>query len=210
MAVVVLLLLVGVLYSGLIPLMIPCLALGMIWIYVCKRAIVVKFSVKIPADQTLNESVISFLPWIILAHACFSIWSHTSSGLFTSGAIVFSLDLAPFGNDIDRVFVDALILAEGAFMLAVLALNYTLINFLGWVSECCKDELEVPVQWAAIENHSFNDRLMETNILGSYKIVNHPTYGHALKAFNELQFRMKKRDMEETGDALNPEFGMSR
>ena len=47
---VMLLLLIGVLYSGLIPLMLPLLCLGMAWTYLCKRAIVLKYSVKIPAD----------------------------------------------------------------------------------------------------------------------------------------------------------------
>ena len=51
---VMLLLLVGLLYSALIPLMVPVLAIGMIVIYICKRAIVVKYSIKIPADDTLN------------------------------------------------------------------------------------------------------------------------------------------------------------
>ena len=43
-------LLIGILYSGLMPLMVPLLALGMAWTYLCKRTIVTKYSVKIPAD----------------------------------------------------------------------------------------------------------------------------------------------------------------
>ncbi len=47
---VLVLVLIGLLYSSLIPLMVPVLAAGMLWIYVCKRTIVVKYSIKIPAD----------------------------------------------------------------------------------------------------------------------------------------------------------------
>lgn len=49
----------------------------------------------------------------------------------------------------------------------------------------------MPVEWAAIENNNFADRIQKTNILGSYKLVNHPIYGHAMKAYNELRYRSK-------------------
>lgn len=42
----------------------------------------------------------------------------------------------------------------------------------------------MPVEWAPIENQSFSDRIQKTNVLGSYKMVNHPVYGHAIKAYN--------------------------
>jgi len=62
----------------------------------------------------------------------------------------------------------------------------------------------MPVQFAAIENQKFSDRLKKANILGSYKLINSPTYGHALKAYNELIFR-QKQGMEDTKDEFNPE-----
>ena len=64
--------------------------------------------------------------------------------------------------------------------------------------------MEVPIEWAAIENQSFSDRINKTNVLGSYKLVNHPTYGHPMKAYNELIFR--KKNIEETKDHMNPEL----
>jgi len=90
--------------------------------------------------------------------------------------------------------------------LAVIIIDYTCLSFLSWIGDCCcKDELEVPVEWAAIENQSFSDRIQKTNIHGSYKLVNHPKYGHAMKAYNELIFRRKGME-EETKNPLNPEF----
>ncbi len=50
----------------------------------------------------------------------------------------------------------------------------------------------MPVQWAAIENQQYSDRIQKVNILGSYKLANNPTYGHAIKAYKELIFRSKK------------------
>ena len=124
--------------------------------------------------------------------------------MFASGSIVFTLDFTIFSNEVDRIFGNAMILAEAAFFILLIVIDYTLVSFIGWLRNCCKDELECPVEWAAIENHSFNDRIQKTNILGSYKLTNHPKYGHAMKAYNELRFR--KKDMEETKDPMNPEF----
>lgn len=41
-------------YSGLIPLLIPIYALGLILTYFCKRTMILKYSLKIPADHRLN------------------------------------------------------------------------------------------------------------------------------------------------------------
>lgn len=177
------------------PVMIPILAVGMAWTYLWKRAIVVKYSIKIAADESLNESVINTIPFIILFHSLFSIWSHTSSAIFTNNVPIFSINMTVFGSSLDRIFQDAVILGEGAVILLAIIIDFTIINFFSGLTDCCcKDELEVPVEWAAIENHNFSDRLHKTNILGSFKLVHHPTYGHAMKAYNELIYR--KKDME--------------
>ena len=73
-----------------------------------------------------------------------------------------------------------------------IVVDFTLIALFNLFRECCcKDELELPVQYAAIENVQFGDRLRKTNILGSYKISNHPIYGHAIQAYRELMQRKK-------------------
>ena len=126
--------------------MIPILAVGMMWIYFCKRAIILKYSVKIPADEGLNESIIGFIPLILLGHSFFSVWSHTAEGVFQSGAPILSLDIDLFGDStIDRIFDDALILGEAVFFIIVVIIDYTLISFFGWLRNCCKDDLEVPI-----------------------------------------------------------------
>ena len=112
--------------------------------------------------------------------------------------------MSGFGGQIDRVFGNALILAEGVFFIVLIIFDYSIVVFFRWLGQCCKDELEVPVEWAAIENHSFADRLQKSNILGSYKLTNHPKFGHALKAYNQLRYRKKGGD--ETMDQMNPEF----
>ena len=106
---VMLLLLIGILYSGLVPLMIPLLFLGVLWTYFCKRAIVVNYSVKIPADESLNQTVINVIPFIILLHSLFSVWSHTA-GIFTTEAVPLSINITLFNHSIDRIFNDIIIL----------------------------------------------------------------------------------------------------
>jgi hypothetical protein len=150
--------------------------------------------------------VINLFPFIILFHCCFSIWSHTSPGVFASGSSLVTLNLSIFKSDLDRIFGDALILGQGVLVCALIVLDYTLVSFVGWLQGCCKDEMEVPVEWAPIENHSFSDRIQKTNILGSYKMANHPVYGHVIKAYNELVHR--KGDLEDTKEALDPSLAI--
>jgi hypothetical protein len=83
---IILFLFISYMYSGLIPILIPIYTLGLLVTFICKKIIVVKYSVKIPADETLSESTLTFLPIIILAHGLFSVWSHTTPGIFQTGS----------------------------------------------------------------------------------------------------------------------------
>ena len=44
-----------------------------------------------------------------------------------------------------------------------------------------------------MENSNFGERIRKVNLLGSYKVGNHPAYGHAINAFKEL---MKMQKLE--------------
>ena len=69
------------------------------------------------------------------------------------------------------------------------------------MAECCakdSDEIVLPNDLASKENKSFRESLKKVNIQGSYKLVNHPTYGHAIKAYNELIKRKQKDSMRKT------------
>ncbi len=79
---IMLFLFIAFMYSGLIPLLIPIFTIGLMISFVCKKIIITKFSVKIPADETLSESTLTFLPFVILLHGLFSVWSHTTPGIF--------------------------------------------------------------------------------------------------------------------------------
>ena len=176
---------ISYLYSGLIPILVPIYALGLIWWYVCKRAMLVKYCIKVPADETLSNSMIFFLPIVIFAHALFSVWSHTTPGVFTEEAPLLRLDLTVFSGRLDRVFNDVLILSELVLVVLLILLEMTIFKFIGCLTDCCsKSDLEMPACFAAIENKQFSERMQKANILGSYKVANSPQYGHALKAFN--------------------------
>jgi len=130
---------ITIMYSGLIPLLIPVFGIGVFFWYLCKRAIVVKYSIKIPADESLSESFISIIPFIILAHALFSVWSHTSPGIFAADAPLINFNWSIFSGALDRIFSDIIITGQAAFIIGFLAFNYTIVNFIGSISECCKD-----------------------------------------------------------------------
>ena len=41
---------ISFLYSGLIPILVPIFALGLVWMYLWKRTMLVKYCIKVPAD----------------------------------------------------------------------------------------------------------------------------------------------------------------
>jgi hypothetical protein len=126
-------------YSGLLPILIPIYTIGLILTFFCKKAMVVKYSIKIPADETLSDSTITILPFILLVHGLFSLWSHTSPGIFDSNAPLIKLDLKIFESDFNRIFNDIIILAEPALLILIYVLDLTLFNFIGFLIDCRKD-----------------------------------------------------------------------
>jgi hypothetical protein len=141
---------IGFMYSGLIPLLIPILTGGLILSFYCKKIIVTKYSVKIPADETLSESTLTFIPIIILVHGLFSVWSHTTNGIFLTNSPLVRSSMTVFSSSLDRIFNDIIILGEPALILLIMLLDLTIFSFIGFLIDCCKDELEMPVQWAAV------------------------------------------------------------
>lgn len=121
---------ITIMYSGLIPLLVPIFGFGLLFWYICKRTIVLKYSVKIPADETLNESIINLIPFIILIHSLFSVWSHTSPGIFAADSPYFKFSWVIFNSIIDRIFSDIIILGQAALILLVLVFDYTIISFI--------------------------------------------------------------------------------
>lgn len=65
-------------YSGLIPLSMPIFTFGLFCSYFCKRYLLLNYTVRIPADESINGKVVNLLPFIILVHGLLSIWSHTA------------------------------------------------------------------------------------------------------------------------------------
>lgn len=111
------------------------------------------------------------------------VWSHTATGLFSSSAYILNVDFGVDSPVLVRGLTDVLMLGATALILLWIIIDWILIGFISGLKDCCKDELELPVSLASVENTSFAERIRKANILGSYKVSNHPIYGHAIKAF---------------------------
>ena len=85
--------------------------------------------------------------------------------------------------------------ATGLILLWIV-IDWILIGLISGCRDCCKDDLELPVSLASVENTHYAERIRKTNILGSYKVDNHPVYGHAIKAYQQL-IRAKKLENQE-------------
>lgn len=92
-AIICLQLFMSFMYSALIPLAIPIFTVGLLLSIICKRYIIINYTVRIPADESLNEKMYKLLPWVILAHGLMGLWGRTADGVFHDKAWLISLDV---------------------------------------------------------------------------------------------------------------------
>lgn len=178
-------------YSSLIPILVPLFTLSLLISFFCKRYILINFSVRIPANENLAEKITNLIPFIILIHGLMAVWSHTVSGFFASDANPIDLNLDVGSDIVNRALTDILLLGATGLILLWIIFDWIILGFCSCLRDCSKDELELPVSLAAVENTPYAERIRKTNILGSYKVTNNPHYGHAIKAYKELM-RYKK------------------
>lgn len=142
------------------------------------------------------------MPFVLLVHCLMGIWSHTVDGVFSDDAFILNFEFSFFEGEFNnRIFKDLLMTGAAALIAVWIIFDYTIINFFSFIAECCasdSDEIVLPNDLASKENKSFKEALKKANIQGSYKLVNHPTYGHAIKAYNELRKRKQKELMRKT------------
>jgi hypothetical protein len=69
-------------YSSLLPILLPIATIVMIVTFFCKKAIILRYSVRIPADEALSQKTITIMPFVILIHFLMGVWSHTAPGVF--------------------------------------------------------------------------------------------------------------------------------
>lgn len=125
------------------------------------------------------------------------IWARTASGIFSTDAFFRVIDFTLIDSIIiKRAIADIIMLGMIGIIAAWIIFDYTIATFFRFLKESCKDELELPVVFSSLENVDYANRLRASNILGSYKLTNHPVYRHPYKAFLELMKRveLERRD----------------
>lgn len=85
-------------YSSLIPLAIPIFTFGLFLSFICKNYIILNYTKRIPADESLNQKIINLIPFILLVHGLMGTWARTSPGIFNSSAFFYVIDVSIFGN----------------------------------------------------------------------------------------------------------------
>jgi hypothetical protein len=101
---------------------------------------------------------------------------------------------------VKRAFQDIVLLAATTVVLIWIVFDFTIVTFFNFVGGLCADELKFPENLAGIESEKYGDRLKRANILGSYKLANHPEYKLPYLAYLELMRR--KKDMKNKGVTL--------
>lgn len=182
-------------YSGLLPIAMPIFTIGLMLTFFCKRYVILNYTVRIPADESLNEKIINLIPFIILVHGLFSVWVHTVDGFYDFSVFFLKIQFQGDPGEVARrAMYDLIQLAAVALILVWIIFDWTIFAFCGAVMDACKDELQLPVTLASLENENYGERIKNSNILGSYKIAKNPVFGHAYKAYKELKGRILSND----------------
>jgi hypothetical protein len=132
-AIVMLNFIIAIMYSSLIPLLLPILTVSLSVNFFCKKIILLRYSVRVPADEALSQKIITLMPFILLVHFLMGIWSHTASGVFTSTAYVLKFSQPIFHSNLDRILQDIPMLAAGGVVLAWIVFDFTIVTFFNFL-----------------------------------------------------------------------------
>lgn len=81
------------------------------------------------------------------------IWARTSLGVFNDDAFLRIIDLSMLNSIIlQRATKDIILLIATAVVLIWIIFDFTIVAFFSCLRNACKDEMELPVKLAAIEN----------------------------------------------------------
>lgn len=117
-------------YASLIPLAIPIFTFGLILLFFCKRYIILNYTKRIPADESLNEKVINLIPFILLVHGLMGIWARTSLGIFDHDAFFYVIDVTIVpGLVLQRAITDIILLGATAIVLIWIIFDFTIVTF---------------------------------------------------------------------------------
>lgn len=179
-------LLIVVTYSGLIPLLLPIFTVGLVIWYLCKKTMIIRFSVRLSFDESLNHSILSLIPFIILSHTLMSVWSHTTPGLMNDGVSIFSVPNIFLPSSLSRVFIDMPMLIHVGAVLLFILIDVILINLFLWIHNCCTYTTALSDELLDIKNVKYSEKIMNSQGLNSYRISKNPKYSRAMQIYERL------------------------
>ena len=116
-------------YASLIPLAIPIFTGYLFLAFFCKRYIILNYTKRIPADESLNSKIINLIPFIILIHGVLGIWARTADGIFDDSAFFKVIDFLAIPNIVvQRAIADIILLGATAVVLAWIIFDFTLVT----------------------------------------------------------------------------------
>jgi hypothetical protein len=72
------------LYAANMPILLPLEVLALIITFYCNKAIILKFSTRLAANEELNYTLLIIFAFILLFNLAFSVWSLTCPDIFSA------------------------------------------------------------------------------------------------------------------------------
>lgn len=131
----------ALLYSSSLPILMLLTLFIMTSQYVANKIVIGKYSRQVSANEDINEKFVKYLPWAILVHVLFSMWTYTCPDIFPGE--LFSrirVNIKYFGSELDRIFNVSYLLGLAVVILGGILFDLLIIRSLVWLAECCGGE----------------------------------------------------------------------
>lgn len=142
------------------------------------------------------------MPWALLLHVLFAMWSFTCPEVFTGSLFdKIKFNIKYFNNDLDRIFNIEYLLGLAVFLLGAILIDIIIIRSFIWLAECCGGDKAEQARYA--REKLYSERLKAVNVLGSYNIVKNPEYKASMRLVNEI-LHNPFNGKDELNDTLGP------
>lgn len=119
-------------YSSFIPILLPITFLYLLTLFHVKKTIILKYSLRIPANEDLSSKTMTIIQIALIVHVLFGLWARTAKGLFADNLFIFS-ENEYFNIPLifNRVFKDVLMLGLTIMIILWAIIDYFFISCLG-------------------------------------------------------------------------------
>lgn len=175
---------IGIMYCGGIPILLPLCMASLISRYITAKSLMLRYSSRVDGlTEELNEVGYILLPLASLFGCLVGLWMLTANSMIYPGTMSVSLPLpasleSAYSNLIVRSFYLSYTFVLACLILVYVLLYNTLVRFVRWLISLCYCSHSAPT--AAARETPFSETVTFLNVLYTYDIHQNDKYKNAV------------------------------